>query len=56
MVGFHDLLGEKHKSGNYQIQKCTVSPRGHVVAWLRHYATSRTVTGSIVDEIIGFFN
>jgi hypothetical protein len=25
-------------------------------SWLRHYATSRKVTGSSPDEIIGFFN
>jgi hypothetical protein len=25
-------------------------------SWLRHYATSRKVTGSIPDEVIGFFN
>jgi hypothetical protein len=24
-------------------------------SWLRHYATSRKVAGSIPDEIIGFF-
>jgi hypothetical protein len=24
--------------------------------WLRHYATNRKVAGSILDEIIGFFN
>jgi hypothetical protein len=24
--------------------------------WLRHYATSRKVAGSIPDEVIGFFN
>jgi hypothetical protein len=24
--------------------------------WLRHYATSWKVTGSIPDEVIGFFN
>jgi hypothetical protein len=29
---------------------------GHVVAWLRHYATSRKVAGSISDEFIRFFN
>jgi hypothetical protein len=26
------------------------------VSWLSHYATSRKVTGSIPDEVIGFFN
>jgi hypothetical protein len=25
-------------------------------SWLRHYATSRKVPGSISDEVIGFFN
>jgi hypothetical protein len=25
-------------------------------SWLRHYATSRNVAGSIPDEVIGFFN
>jgi hypothetical protein len=25
-------------------------------SWLRHYATSQKVTGSIHDEVIGFFN
>jgi hypothetical protein len=25
-------------------------------SWLRHYATSRKVAGSIPDEVIGFFN
>jgi hypothetical protein len=25
-------------------------------SWLRHYATSRKVAGSIPDELIGFFN
>jgi hypothetical protein len=25
-------------------------------SWLRHYATSREVAGSILDEIIGFLN
>jgi hypothetical protein len=25
-------------------------------SWLKHYATGRKVTGSIPDEIIGFFN
>jgi hypothetical protein len=25
-------------------------------SWLRHYATSRKDTGSIPDEVIGFFN
>jgi hypothetical protein len=25
-------------------------------SWIRHYATSRKVTGSIPDEVIGFFN
>jgi hypothetical protein len=25
-------------------------------SWLRHYATSRNVAGSISDEVIGFFN
>jgi hypothetical protein len=30
---------------------------GHAVAyWLRHYATSRKVTGSIPDEVIRFFS
>jgi hypothetical protein len=24
--------------------------------WLRHYATSRQIAGSIPDEVIGFFN
>jgi hypothetical protein len=24
--------------------------------WLRHYATSRKIVGSIPDEVIGFFN
>jgi hypothetical protein len=24
--------------------------------WLRHYATSRKVAGSIPDEVTGFFN
>jgi hypothetical protein len=24
------------------------------VAWLRHYATSRNIAGSIPDEVIGF--
>jgi hypothetical protein len=28
----------------------------HVHSWLRHYATSRKVAGSIPDEVIGFFN
>jgi hypothetical protein len=26
------------------------------VVWLRHYATSRKIAGSIPDEVIGFFN
>jgi hypothetical protein len=26
-----------------------------VRSWLRHYATSRKITGSIPDEVIGFF-
>jgi hypothetical protein len=25
-------------------------------SWLRHYAASRKVAGSIPDEVIGFFN
>jgi hypothetical protein len=25
-------------------------------SWLRHYATSRKVAGSILDEVVGFFN
>jgi hypothetical protein len=25
-------------------------------SWLRNYATSRNVSGSIPDEVIGFFN
>jgi hypothetical protein len=25
-------------------------------SWLRHYATSRKIAGSIRDEIVGFFN
>jgi hypothetical protein len=25
-------------------------------SWLRHYATSRKVAGSIPDEVVGFFN
>jgi hypothetical protein len=25
-------------------------------SWLRHYATSRKVVGSILNEVIGFFN
>jgi hypothetical protein len=25
-------------------------------SWLRYYATDRKVTGSIADEVIGFFN
>jgi hypothetical protein len=25
-------------------------------SWLRHYATSRKVVGSILDDVIGFFN
>jgi hypothetical protein len=25
-------------------------------SWLRHYATSRKVAGSIPDEVIGFFD
>jgi hypothetical protein len=29
---------------------------GHAVAWLRHYATSRKVTGEIPDEDNGIFN
>jgi hypothetical protein len=33
---------------------CTRSTRYR--SWLRHYATSRKVVGSIPDEIIGFFN
>jgi hypothetical protein len=28
-------------------------PKQH---WLRHYATSRKLAGSILDEVIGFFN
>jgi hypothetical protein len=28
---------------------------GHY-SWFRHYATSRKVAGSILDEVIGFFN
>jgi hypothetical protein len=27
-----------------------------VASWLRHYATSRKVAGSIPDEVIGFFS
>jgi hypothetical protein len=48
-----------------QYQGCTASaelerlPRLHRIAippfWLRHYATSREVTGSSADEVIGFF-
>jgi hypothetical protein len=33
-----------------------ISRPGHSVTWLRHYATSRKVTVSIPDEVIGFFN
>jgi hypothetical protein len=29
---------------------------GGTRSWLRHYATSRKVAGSISDEVIGFFN
>jgi hypothetical protein len=29
---------------------------GHMVAWLRHYATSQKVAVLIPDEVIGFFN
>jgi hypothetical protein len=30
---------------------------GHAVAqWLRHYATSRKISGSRPDEVNGFFN
>jgi hypothetical protein len=29
---------------------------GHTVVWLRHYATSQKVAGSIPNEVIGFFN
>jgi hypothetical protein len=29
---------------------------GHTVAWLRHYATNREIAGSILMEVIGFFN
>jgi hypothetical protein len=29
---------------------------GHEVAWLRNYTTSRKVSGSIPDEVIGFLN
>jgi hypothetical protein len=25
-------------------------------SWLRHYATNRKAAGSILDEVIGFFN
>jgi hypothetical protein len=42
---FRDLLRTANfrKSGGY-------------CSWLRHYATSRKVAGSIPDEVIGFFN
>jgi hypothetical protein len=30
--------------------------RGHVVAWLRHYATSQKAACSIPDDVIGFFS
>jgi hypothetical protein len=29
---------------------------GQLRSWLRHYAKSRKVVGSIPDEVIGFFN
>jgi hypothetical protein len=29
---------------------------GRQRSWLRHYATSRKVTGLIPDKVIGFFN
>jgi hypothetical protein len=29
--------------------------RGHMVAWLRHYAIGWKITGSIPDEVTGFF-
>jgi hypothetical protein len=28
----------------------------YVISFMRHYDTSRKVTGSIPDEVIGFFN
>jgi hypothetical protein len=30
--------------------------KGHAVTWMKQYATSRKVVGSIPDEVIGFFN
>jgi hypothetical protein len=41
-------------TGSYKISNVLSSSQGHAVAWLRHYATSRKVAGSITYEVIDF--
>jgi hypothetical protein len=43
------------------MRRCLIKHRENIGgtlyhSWLRHYATSREVVGSIPDEVIGFFN
>jgi hypothetical protein len=43
--GFHENNEEPQSGGGMRYR-----------SWLRHYATSRKVAGSIPDEATGFFN
>jgi hypothetical protein len=57
----HDMLfkPEAQAGGRYmqQLLSSAVTARNKTdeMNWLRHYATSRKVAGSIPDEVIGFF-
>jgi hypothetical protein len=42
----------KQKLSNTKLEN---RPLDCELSWLRHYATSRKVAGSIPDEVIGFF-
>jgi hypothetical protein len=38
------------------LNQCVIPESGHMVEWLRHYATSCKVVGSIPHQTIRFFN
>jgi hypothetical protein len=44
------------RGGNTPVVRIPAWTPTKMRTWLRHYATSRKVAGSIPDEVIGFFN
>jgi hypothetical protein len=54
-IFFNWALTRVHTRREETAEMKFLRPPGHR-SWLRHYATSRKVAGSIQDEVIGFFN